>query len=108
MKTDSVVFPAVSAFTDAEIRERAYYLWLEHGCPANRDQEMWFAAQTLLHDRNRISPAEARHDQARREFAPELHLHETRLLQDARPDVARSGAPQRQRSREAKNRSDRS
>jgi len=108
MKTTTIPSPAIPASTEAEIRERAYYLWLERGCPSNRDQEMWYAAQILLHDRACRRPEQIAHAPGSRDDATGLHLHATLLLQDARPGVARSGAPQRQRSRSAQNRKPRS
>ena len=27
------------------IRERAHEIWIEHGCPENRDVEIWLAAE---------------------------------------------------------------
>ncbi len=85
--------------TDDEIRERAYYLWLDHGCPPDRDQEIWFAAQVLLHDRaNRPHPSVQQARDAR-QSDPQHHFHSPAILRDVRPEVARSGAPQRARGR---------
>jgi hypothetical protein len=36
--------------TDAEIAERAYHLWLEHGCQEGTDQQNWLEAERELHD----------------------------------------------------------
>jgi hypothetical protein len=103
MKTENHPSSALPAPTDAEIRERAYYLWLEQGCPPNRDQEMWFAAKVLLHDRANPAPAKHPPRPASPHHAPEAGLPASRAAHDARPDVARTGAPQRTRSRATQN-----
>jgi hypothetical protein len=95
--------PAASGPTEADIRERAYYLWLEQGCPPNRDQEMWYAAKTLLHDQANLRREKLRQAIDARQEDQQVRLHESPPARDARPGVARSGAPQRQRSRVAKN-----
>jgi Protein of unknown function (DUF2934) len=98
MKTNTTVAPS-----DADVRERAYYLWLENGCPSHRDQEMWFAAKVLLHDQVNLHRQRLRETLEGRQEDEQVRLHETPAARDARPGVAQSGAPQRQRSRAAKN-----
>lgn len=34
--------------TEQDIRERAYFKWLEAGCPDRRDQELWLSAEREL------------------------------------------------------------
>jgi hypothetical protein len=95
--------PAAPAPTDADIRERAYYLWLDQGCPPNRDQEMWFAAKTLLHDQANHQREQLQHQLEELQAQRQFRLHADRTARDARPEVARSGAAQRQRSRAVQN-----
>ncbi len=32
------------------VRERAYFLWLEEGCPDGQAERHWLAAETLIED----------------------------------------------------------
>jgi hypothetical protein len=41
----------------ADIRHVAYHLWLQSGCPAGRELDHWFAAETLLRARTHLAPA---------------------------------------------------
>lgn len=34
--------------TEQDIRERAYFKWLEAGCPDGRDQDLWLSAEKEL------------------------------------------------------------
>jgi hypothetical protein len=34
--------------TASQVRDLAYQLWVEQGCPVGRDQENWFEAERLL------------------------------------------------------------
>lgn len=40
--------------TASQVRDVAYQLWVEQGCPVGRDKENWFEAERLV--------SEARHD----------------------------------------------
>lgn len=84
--------------TAAEIRERAYYLWLEHGCPPDRDQEMWFNAKILLHDRASQHELNDRRMLDARQPNPQHRFHNPAASQDLRSAIAKSGAPQRRRA----------
>jgi hypothetical protein len=43
--------PEASALpTDAEIADRAYHLWLDHGCPEGSDEQNWLEAERELRD----------------------------------------------------------
>ena len=33
---------------DDRIRERAYFLWLEEGCPEGQAERHWLAAETII------------------------------------------------------------
>lgn len=99
MKTNN----PTAAPSEADIRERAYYLWLDQGCPPNRDQEMWFAAKVLLHDRANEPRATLARTLAAHASDPQHHFHNPALAPDDRRAVARSGALQRRRGRMAKN-----
>ena len=34
--------------TATQVRDLAYQLWVEQGCPVGRDKENWFEAERLL------------------------------------------------------------
>jgi hypothetical protein len=34
--------------TASQVRELAYQLWVEQGCPVGREKENWFEAERLL------------------------------------------------------------
>jgi len=34
--------------TATQVRDLAYQLWMEQGCPVGRDKENWFEAERLL------------------------------------------------------------
>jgi Protein of unknown function (DUF2934) len=34
--------------TATQVRDLAYQLWMEQGCPLGRDKENWFEAERLL------------------------------------------------------------
>lgn len=74
---------------EERIRERAYYLWLERGCPHGEDWEHWFAAQQQL----RPAEAAGRTDHVAREddAAP---AYSSRAMAKA----LRSGPPHRYRA----------
>lgn len=97
-KTPANPTTGAPAPTEAQIRERAYYLWLDQGCPPGRDREIWFAARALLHDHARRQPPSLRRKQAAHSRDPEHHYHDPVILRDARPAVARGGAVQRIRA----------
>lgn len=102
MNNNNADSPAANP-SEADIRERAYYLWLERGCPPDRDQEMWFAAKLLLHDRTHRPPPSSRETLALHQSDPQHQYHDPGIAQDARPTVARSGRMQRIRAHEKKN-----
>jgi hypothetical protein len=104
MKTHDILPPpTTSGPSDADVRERAYYLWLERGCPPNRDQEMWFAAQVLLHDETNLRLRNLPPTAQVRQENQKMRLDNRSQARDARPAVAQTGAPQRRRSRQAQN-----
>jgi len=97
------IHPQTSSFSDAEIRERAYYLWLDRGCPTGHDEDIWYAARALLHDRAAPTPAQQEQSVVARESDPLHHFHDRTKSPDLRPAVASSGAVQRRRARTQKN-----
>ena len=42
--------------TDAQIAEAAFFIWLEEGRPAGRDQAHWFAAAERLKTQSKPTP----------------------------------------------------
>jgi hypothetical protein len=92
-----------SSFSDAQIRERAYYLWLDRGCPTGHDEDIWYAARALLHDHAAPTPAQQEQSVAARESDPLHHFHDRTKSRDLRSAVASSGAAQRRRARAQKN-----
>ncbi|MDE3084523.1 MAG: DUF2934 domain-containing protein [Verrucomicrobiota bacterium] len=42
---NTIVLPAPS---EAEIQKAAYQIWMENGCPVDRDLENWLAAKELV------------------------------------------------------------
>ncbi|MEO6992755.1 MAG: DUF2934 domain-containing protein [Lacunisphaera sp.] len=95
--------PSTRPFSDDEIRERAYYLWLDRGCPTGHDEAIWHAAHALLH--GHAAPQAIHHEQdvADRKSDPLHHFHDRTKSPDLRRDVASSGAVQRRRARAQKN-----
>ena len=92
-----------SSFSDAEIRERAYYLWLDRGCPTGHDEDIWYAARALLHDHAATAPTQQEQSVAARESDPLHHFHNRTMSPDLRRAVASSGSVQRRRARVKKN-----
>jgi Protein of unknown function (DUF2934) len=53
---------------EAEIRQIAYYLWLDEGCPNGRHLDHWFKAESIWRERRAFrQPAESRPSKARRQ-----------------------------------------
>jgi hypothetical protein len=92
-----------------QIREAAYFDWLDRGCPVGDEWAHWFAAEQQLAV---VSPGT---EQAGRAHAtprfqylltsgqgtePSLHLHATPKVRDDRPEIRAGGAVQRTRARQ--------
>ena len=94
---------------EEQIRQRAYFLWLDRGCPGGGDWEHWFTArQELLAAIGRQaadapSPASAhfsiRNTQAAHLSDPSHRFHWTGAAHDNRLDVVAGEARQRVRGR---------
>jgi hypothetical protein len=53
---------------EAEIRQIAYYLWLDEGCPNGQHLDHWYKAECIWRERQAASqPAESRPAKARRQ-----------------------------------------
>lgn len=48
-KDNNTTTPAQKHNADEEIRQIAYYLWLDEGCPGGRHREHWLKAEELWH-----------------------------------------------------------
>jgi hypothetical protein len=83
---------------EASVRERAYYLWLERGCPAGQDEAIWHAAKALLHDRSPSRVPSVKVALAAHERDPRHRFHARVKSPDQRQAVAASGAMQRVRA----------
>jgi hypothetical protein len=105
---------ARSPSLDAQIREAAYFQWLDRGCPLGDEWNDWFAVE------NRIStlpvPAASRPSDPRGPMPAHgspaashdmngQHLDVTTSHPDRRPGILASGAAQRSRARHQMSRS---
>ncbi|KKC39650.1 hypothetical protein WH87_05720 [Devosia epidermidihirudinis] len=45
-------------YTEDDIRERAYRLWIDAGSPDGRDVEFWFMAEQQLADEDKFNEPE--------------------------------------------------
>lgn len=45
-------------YTEDDVRERAYLLWIEAGSPDGRDVEFWFIAQRELAEKHNLHQSE--------------------------------------------------
>jgi len=60
--------PAIDGPDEGQIREIAYFLWIEEGCPEGRAHDHWMLACATLS----VQPASARKEEAK---APQPVLH---------------------------------
>lgn len=67
---------------EGQVRQRAYFLWLEQGCPEGEDLAFWYAAQQELLEEQE---AEARHKPASGKNPPD-HFSIRHTLTDRRSD----------------------
>lgn len=111
MKTNPVPAPDVTELTANSIRLRAYYRWLDRGCPEGSDWHDWFAAEADLRQApqevgsEEAAPAEPAHFSIKETLAahvsdPLHRFHSPGTVHDHRTDVIESGARQRVRARE--------
>jgi len=90
-----------ASVTETRIRELAYFLWVDAGCPPNDDLSHWFTAEKLvLAD----TPDPAQHFSIRATLAehnsdPTHRFHDPAKVHDARLDVVAGEARQRVRGR---------
>lgn len=98
------------------IRERAYYLWLNRGCPHGEDWRDWFLAKAQLETESGppsttvypSNPDNTRHFSIRHtidehQSDPAHRFHAPTVTHDARLNVAANEAPQRIRGRHFEN-----
>ena len=98
------------------IRVRAYYLWLDRGCPHGADGQDWFAAQQQQLTATTLAASEApasapatdapQHFSIRQTLAehtsdPTHRFHQPSASHDRRVDVLAGEAPQRVRGRQS-------
>ena len=86
-----------------EIRTRAYFLWLDHGCPRGQHQAHWLEAERLQ-QRAAARVVEPAHHTILMTVAanmsdPSHHYHSPATVHDDRVNVAAGEAPQRIRGR---------
>jgi hypothetical protein len=103
MKPTSPSTPTVSL--EDQIREAAYFQWLDRGCPVGEDLAHWFAAEQQLAGQSSATPTPHATTAPMPGSSPAwsetpLHLHAA-ARRDQRPDVLASGANQRSRARHA-------
>ena len=111
MKTFLSLSIAESALQEEQIRERAYFRWIDLGCPHGDDQAHWFWARHQLvalewAADNRPGPtaAPSAHFPIKSTVTtgssdPNHRFHDRRTLRDARLDVVAGEARQRVRGR---------
>jgi hypothetical protein len=96
--------PSHDPATETRIRELAYFLWVDAGCPPNNDHAYWYAAEkTVL----TVAPAEAapsphysiRATLAEHQSDPTHRFHDPAKIHDSRLDVVAGEARQRVRGR---------
>jgi hypothetical protein len=99
---------------DTWIRERAYYLWLERGCPEGEALQDWLAATaefaarpaaaaTYPEDKYTPETFSIRHTIDQHESDPTHRFHSPAVAHDSRLNVAANEAPQRIRGRHFEN-----
>jgi len=95
-----------------QVRQRAYFLWLEQGCPEGEDLAFWYAAQQeLLEERQTAAPEKPasgknapdhfsiRHTLTDHRSDPTHRFHAAGAPHDDRLDVIAGEARQRVRGR---------
>lgn len=112
MKTTIPAANRALASLEDRIRERAYYLWIERGCPHGEDWEHWFTAKKQLSALG--GPAGSEHsaweDYSTPSYSirktaethgadPKHRFHAPGTVRDRRLDVIASEARQRVRAR---------
>jgi hypothetical protein len=96
--------------TEARIRELAYYLWVDAGCPPNNELAHWYDAEkrVLAETRHVVAPPSPHYSiratLAEHESDPAHRFHNPAHAQDARRGVVAGEARQRVRSRQGKSR----
>jgi len=103
---------------EAWIRQRAYFLWLNRGCPPGDGLQDWFAARTQAAAEGAPGPASAtvyptsddtvqpfsiRQTLDQHQSDPAHRFHAPSVAHDARLNVAANEAPQRIRGRHFEN-----
>lgn len=113
MKTNPAPAPDTTELTANSIRLRAYYRWLDRGCPEGNDWHDWFAAEAEL----RQAPEEVENEETAPAGAASAHFsiketlaahlsdplhrfHSPGTAHDNRTNVLESGARQRVRARQ--------
>jgi len=112
MKTKPTVPTVQQEPPEAWIRERAYYLWLNRGCPQGDDQQDWLAAKaqltaeagpatTTLYPKadDTLQHFSIRQTLDQHESDPAHRFHAPSVVHDSRLNVAANEMPQRIRGR---------
>lgn len=116
MKTNPSVPTVQPEPPEAWIRERAYYLWLNRGCPQGDDQQDWADAKaqlaaeagpatTTLYPKtdDTLQHFSIRQTLDQHQSDPAHRFHAPSVAADARLNVAANEAPQRIRGRHFEN-----
>lgn len=91
--------------TETRIRELAYFLWVDAGCPPNDDLSHWLVAErTVRAETPDAAPTPSQHFSIRATLAehnsdPTHRFHDPAKVHDARLDVVAGEARQRVRGR---------
>jgi hypothetical protein len=102
---------ARSPSLEAQIREAAYFQWLDRGCPLGDEWNDWFAVENRLANGPASRPSEPRglnsaHGSPAGGHATERqHVNATTSHPDRRPGILAGGAAQRSRARHQMTRS---
>jgi hypothetical protein len=93
------------AATETRIRELAYFLWVDAGCPPNDELSHWYLAEkTVLAATSATPPPSSPHYSIRATLAehqsdPTHRFHDPAKVHDTRLDVVAGEARQRVRGR---------
>lgn len=86
-KDSNTITPAPKHNADEEIRQIAYYLWLDEGCFDGRHHEHWFKAEEIWHaQQTAAAPGNAKPVRARKQAPTNQQASKTtRRRPQARP-----------------------
>jgi hypothetical protein len=110
MKTNPTAPATLPEPPEEWIRERAYHLWLNRGCPAGEDLQDWFAAKAELEarpasvtsypeEKYTVESFSIRNTLDEHQSDPTHRFHAPSVAHDSRLNVAANEAPQRIRGR---------